>query len=687
MRRICMGTVGLLLCVFLLNGCQRSVNDGFRISLSTGWEYALNEDEVEKGNFKTLNDDYLRNLMPLVKNGRGFIWLKKAFVLDGKNLNEPLSIYLGRITLADRTFLNGNYMGGEGSFPPGEFSAWNTARYYRIPTGLLREGENILLVKIWVHGEGSIVSNPFIGKDSDARKAFARENFWNSRLNFLFAFLMLIISGYHFMIWVKSRAERENLIFALINMLSVFYLSVFFYSDLPFEIGDYMSFLVFQKIFSSGLPFVFPFLIALFIKSFLKENHHRWVFYLQLTFLVIPVGIVMLTPSYCVLRAMRWIQIFLLPPLFYIIFLLCRAMLKGKKDAKILLWGFSPLVGFVLMDLLIHEVFSIYDFPYLSSLGWQVVIVVFLFIMANRFVNSKQQVEDLNKNLESKVEKRTESLKEANEKLSFVNSALEEKNGLLAEAQKKTERDMKLAVSVQKSFYNEMTPKLKDWDVAYYFKPAAGVSGDLYDFFYEGDILQGVGLFDVSGHGIAAGLVTMLAKAVIDRKFKEGTSKPFGQLFSEINGQLTAEKGDIENYLTGVLMRMDGNKVKLINAGHPAVFFRNSRNGKVAPIALKNGESSNGIIGVKDLNPDFKTIKFNMQKDDCIFLYTDCLNESRNLQGTEYGFERIKQALTLSPIRDSKLILDYIIKDFMNFIGEGEVKDDLTAIVLRFKGD
>ncbi len=687
MKKKCKTVLFLATLIFCFFGCTNgSVADG-RISLSSGWEYALSEDDASSGNFKVLDDSYLLNFMPLVENGRGFIWLKKTFELNEKLCDETLAIYLGRITLADETFLNGNFIGGEGCFPPEEFSAWNSARYYRVPKSLLKNGENVLLVKIWVDGEGSIVSNPFIGIDADAKNAADRENFWNSRLNLLFAFLMLIIAGYHFMIWIKSRAETENLTFALINLLSVFYLSVFFYSDLPFCLGNFMSFLTFQKVFSSGLPFVFPFLIALFIKTFLKEKQTRWIFYVRLAFLVLPIVLVMLSPSYLVLRSMRWIQIFLVPPLFYIIFVLVRAMAKGKSDAKILLLGFSPLVGFVLLDLLIHEVFAVYDFPYLSSSGWQVVIVVFLFIMANRFVNSKQQVEDLNKNLESKVEKRTASLKEANDKLSVMNSALEEKNVLLAEAQKKSERDMRLAVSVQKSFYSGMIPKFKDWDVAYIFQPAAGVSGDLYDFFYEGNVLEGVGLFDVSGHGIASGLVTMLAKAVIDRKFRDGRSKPFSQVFSEINSQLIAEKGDIENYLTGVLMRMEGNKVKFINAGHPAVYFRNARTGKVAPIALKGGEGSSGIIGIDGLNPEFKTINFNMQKDDCILLYTDCLNESRNVQGDDYGFERIQRAFALSPIKDSKLILEYIIKDFKKFLGGAEVKDDLTAIVLRFKGN
>ena len=48
-----------------------------------------------------------------------------------------------------------------------------------------------------------------------------------------------------------------------------------------------------------------------------------------------------------------------------------------------------------------------------------------------------------------------------------------------------------------------------------------------------------------SQQGIASGLVTMLAKTVIDRKFNEGLEKPLSQVMGEINRQIGEEKGDI----------------------------------------------------------------------------------------------------------------------------------------------
>lgn len=187
--------------------------------------------------------------------------------------------------------------------------------------------------------------------------------------------------------------------------------------------------------------------------------------------------------------------------------------------------------------------------PYFTSLGWHLVVIALLFILANRFSKARRAAEYLNIHLQDEVNDRT-----------------------------------------------------KDWEIAYSFKPMSGVSRDLYDFFTEGSKFNGLALFDVSGHGISSGLVTMLAKDVVVRNFTADMSIKFGNVMKKINDAIVEEKGDIENYLTGLLLRVSGNKVQFINAGHPAVFLRTAANGKCYPVQLLVKEASTsmfgGIIGI-----------------------------------------------------------------------------------------
>lgn len=274
--------------------------------------------------------------------------------------------------------------------------------------------------------------------------------------------------------------------------------------------------------------------------------------------------------------------------------------------------------------------------PYFTSLGWQLVVIALLFILANRFSKARRAAEYLNIHLQDEVNDRT-----------------------------------------------------KDWEIAYSFKPMSGVSGDLYDFFTEGSKFNGLALFDVSGHGISSGLVTMLAKDVVVRNFTADMSIKFGNVMKKINDAIVEEKGDIENYLTGLLLRVSGNKVQFINAGHPAVFLRTAANGKCYPVQLLVKEASTsmfgGIIGIPGMEVDFSAVQFNMAAGDALIMYTDCLSESLNKEGEQYSQNKIARSFENSGNGNADSKLKKVLDDFYDYTDNVPLKDDLTVIVLQKK--
>ncbi len=65
-----------------------------------------------------MNDVLLKNLERLIPHEYGTIWLKKTFLLPGSLKGEDVACYLGRITLADRIYLNDSLSGHKGKFSP-----------------------------------------------------------------------------------------------------------------------------------------------------------------------------------------------------------------------------------------------------------------------------------------------------------------------------------------------------------------------------------------------------------------------------------------------------------------------------------------------------------------------------------------------------------------------------------------
>lgn len=663
------------LSTFFFSSCSGPQNTT-RIPLDSQWMWTADNENPDS--FVPLDKAKMSSLEQLLPSKKGYVWLKHDFFLPATLADKDLSCYLGRITMADRTWLNGIFIGGEGSAEPDSLSEWNKARLYSVPSiALEREGVNTLLVQIRIDNEGAIVSNPFIGLREDARFAALTETFWNSTINLICAAIMIIMGGYHFLLFIKRPIERENFLFAMINFLTAVYLSNFYITELPGIPYPGMSFLWFQKIVANSLIFIVLFMVSSFIKQFLGRKEHVVIRILRLICMIVPLVAVFSAPDYGTLRNMRgWTQLFVLPPLLYIMYMSFNSLVRKNKEAIALLWGLSPLVLTVLLDIGLHNVLKLYSLPYVSGFGWQLVIVSLLFVLASRFAGARNEVEELNVSLEKKVEERTHQLSEANHLMQITNNDLQEARDI-------ADKDMKMAAFVQQSFFARKAPEVNGWDVAFVFKPMSGVSGDLYDFYTDRDELRGVSLFDVSGHGIAAGLVTMLAKTIIYRQFHEGAKTLLSNVMSMVDRKLIQEKGDIENYLTGLMLRISGSKIEYVSAGHPEIYYRNGKTGSVRPVMLEGKDAKGRMLGIDGLSDGYTAIGFNLMDEDSLLLYTDCLPEARNAAGEEFGNDRIREYFALSGNGLASDKLEFMLGKFKEFIGDVPLNDDLTVIVLQ----
>lgn len=92
------------------------------------------------------------------RNYDGYAWYRKTFKLDKKDLNDPAFLHIGAIDDVDEIFFNGTKIGGMGSFPPEFLTAYNQDRTYPIPSNLVKNGENVIAVRVYdVEQEGGLV--------------------------------------------------------------------------------------------------------------------------------------------------------------------------------------------------------------------------------------------------------------------------------------------------------------------------------------------------------------------------------------------------------------------------------------------------------------------------------------------------------------------------------------------------
>ena len=243
------------------------------------------------------------------------------------------------------------------------------------------------------------------------------------------------------------------------------------------------------------------------------------------------------------------------------------------------------------------------------------------------------------------------------------------------------ENEIKMAAVIQQNFFRQEIETIKKYEVAYFSRPMVGVSGDLYDFYKTGEKLDGFGIFDVSGHGISSGLVTMLVKNIIHQEFYKQQDLELWEIVNKINDRVIEEKGDIQNYLTGVLVRLYDNKFELVDAGHPAPILYKKKTGECNFIELS--KKSVGVIGIADFPVFYESMFYDFEDGDELILYSDGVIDIKNDEDEYYGRERLLEAVKVNIEKPAAEQVGFIANNIYSFCANREQTDDLTIIVLK----
>ncbi|MBE7173180.1 MAG: beta galactosidase jelly roll domain-containing protein [Williamsia sp.] len=83
----------------------------------------------------------------LLKDFDGVVWLRKTIAVSAANAGRPAELHLSTIDDSDDSYVNGQKAGSTKN-------EYSTKRVYRLPAGLLREGKNVIAVRVEDTGGG-----------------------------------------------------------------------------------------------------------------------------------------------------------------------------------------------------------------------------------------------------------------------------------------------------------------------------------------------------------------------------------------------------------------------------------------------------------------------------------------------------------------------------------------------------
>ena len=661
-----------------------------RIYLDGTYSYALCDADSDVRDayyleYQPLLINGYRNLSRAIGNSGEYIWLKSTFTIPYELRNRDLAMVIPYLHYASEVYLNGMFIDDYGFMDEPRQEAGFTAQLFDFPEFFLNPvGENVVYIKVLLLGQATISQGVFIGERDDAWAESDIRSFWQSRIYIFFEGCLLGVFITFLLLYFSNKKYRYYLYFSLLSVASGLFFSNFFAGDLPF-VGFHggIPFFLFLKITRVLSFFAMEFLFVLFIFSFLGIKHHRIEKIFRACSGLICLVVVFLVKDYNSLIAVSPFLVVIsgLDVIGGVILIFINLFSKiedRRRHAHFLFLAFLPLMLAFFADVIIKLVFNNILITYMSLPCYilSIVLVFSYFAMQHKRISNK--LEYLNRSLEDEVEIQTRRLTEANDKLEHEQEVAQE--------------DMSMAAIVQKKLFRAPEHPLSKWEVAVRYEPLSIVSGDLFNFYTEGLELKGISLFDASGHGVAASLVTMLAENVIQQTYYESRSKNMGvaDTLTLINDRFIAAKEDIDNYLTGMLLftheNPDGScTIKMANAGHPNPIMYIAESGIVDEILPDVSAPSYGAVGIRGFDVCYSEIEFTMKSGDVLLLFTDGLIEMMDENHEEFGIDRAMHVLDEIHGMSSNELISALMFAFNAHVYSVPRTDDVSVIVLKRK--
>jgi sigma-B regulation protein RsbU (phosphoserine phosphatase) len=247
---------------------------------------------------------------------------------------------------------------------------------------------------------------------------------------------------------------------------------------------------------------------------------------------------------------------------------------------------------------------------------------------------------------------------------------------------RKIEGELRTAQQVQQVLLPRRKPEIEGYEIEGMNRPARLISGDYYDYINLGDGRWGVAIADVSGKGVAAGLLMTMCRSVLRAELKRGAD-PLTAV-SQVNRIMFNDiKEDSFVSLALYILNENDGTVQLVRAGHDKAPIYRKASGEIEwvkppglAIGLDDGEVFDRVTRLHE---------FQLEKGDTLLLYTDGVTEANNPKEEEYGSERMVEVLCQQAQNGSADVVRHLVGSVQKFVNGALQSDDITIISVQKK--
>ena len=241
-------------------------------------------------------------------------------------------------------------------------------------------------------------------------------------------------------------------------------------------------------------------------------------------------------------------------------------------------------------------------------------------------------------------------------------------------------KELDYARQIQVSMLPERHAIIGELEIAADSEPAKEVGGDYFDYFKISDSEIGIFICDVSGHGVASGLLLSGLRSGMHLVLEDTTNPKV--VFEKLN-RMIRKTQNRKMFVSAVfaVINTEKNICTLFNAGHLPPFKIDGTTLEIFKLK-RHGITLGAMDDIAPESLDTEVI-IDFKKTDKLIFYTDGVSEAMDSERNEYGFERLEQYLYSNVDKEPKDILHGLIMDVNNFTGKRARNDDLTILVIK----
>lgn len=240
---------------------------------------------------------------------------------------------------------------------------------------------------------------------------------------------------------------------------------------------------------------------------------------------------------------------------------------------------------------------------------------------------------------------------------------------------------LEVAEEVQQNLLPKEIPTIKGLDIAAKSIYCNKTGGDFYDFLnvsQDSDHKFTVVVGDVSGHGIAAGLLMTTARALIrSRAAQPGT---LSEIITEVNRNLTLDVYDTGRFTTLFYLMVDpaNQLLKWVRAGHDAALLYDPDSEDFEDLY-----GSGLAMGWDETYQYEENQRTDLKEGQIIFIGTDGIWETFNSSNKPFGKEPLKEIIRHNTAASAGEIMNHILQALDHFRQGQEPEDDVTLAVIK----